>query len=155
MQNPLTGENIELPVTNYGVSDTHYGPEGTSMTRAHGPAIVTGTVVGLRPFNIDDGVLGISDDAVLPTLGPHHPKIDIVTRYAKVSEVADPKIASAGSWFHFSAVDPFRPWLKMSEPGFQIWHVSGRKLRGSDKLPAFIQRVVSEKFSALSSLPEF
>lgn len=151
MANPLTGESVDLPLTDYGISDADHRLDGTyalrvgaEPTRLNRPPI--------RPWTIDAGTLALSDDAVLAGVGPAQPKIDAVTRFARVAEIVDETVPSARSWFSFSAVDPFRPWLKMRQLGFQLWHVHGRKVDATAPLPAFIADLVRRRFPQLLEL---
>lgn len=151
MSNPLTGESIDLPMTDYGIGDTDYRHDATFALRA-GAAPVRMNRPPLRPWWVDSGTLALSDDAVLAGAGPAQPKIDVVTRFARVTELLDDSIASARSWFSFSAVDPFRPWLKMRQAGYQLWHVHGRKIAADAPLPPFIASLVRSRFPALLAL---
>lgn len=151
MSNPLTGESVDLPLTDYGIGDVDYRLGGTYALRA-GVEPTRLNRPSIRPWTIDAGTLAISDDAVLAGVGPAQPKIDAVTRFARVEEILDEKVASARSWFSFSAVDPFRPWLKMRQLGFQLWHVHGRKVDASAPLPAFIAHLVRRRFPKLFEL---
>lgn len=151
MVNPVTGESIDLPFTDYGTSDTDYRLDGTYALRADGTNEKTDHPV-VRPWKVDAGILSIDDDSLLVGTGPRQPKIDVVTRFARVEEILDPKLSSPRSWFDFSAVDPFRPWLKMREPGFQLWHVHGRKVDADAPLPAFIASFIEARFPKLLEL---
>jgi hypothetical protein len=151
MANPLTGETVELPVTDYGIGDLDYRLDGTYALRSGTPATKLERTMP-RPWHLDSGTLAINDDAVLAGPGPKQPKADVVTRFAPVREVLDPKTPAARSWFSFSAIDPFRPWLKMPRPGYQLWHVYGRSVHADRPLPEFIDRVVRERFAGLLEL---
>jgi hypothetical protein len=151
--NPVTGENVRLPFTDYRVSDVDYRLDGT-FARAQ-PAEIRINAAGPRPWTHHDGIVALSDDSMPAAPGPHQPKIDVVTRCATVRDLADPGVHSAASWFSFSAVDPFRPWLKMNVPGMQLWHVYGRKARTLADLPGYIRQVADERFPGLFELPYF
>jgi hypothetical protein len=151
MVNPLTGESIDLPFTDYGTGDIDYRLDGTYALR-HDGAAEKMDHPPVRPWKLDAGVLAIDDDSLLAGTGPRQPKIDVVTRFARVEEILDPKVASPRSWFDFSAVDPFRPWLKMSQPGFQLWHVHGRKVDAAAPLPEFIATFIRARFPTLLEL---
>jgi hypothetical protein len=151
MTNPVTGETVELPVTDYGVADMDYRLDGTYASRAGAQPTKLDRPT-LRPWRIDTGVLAIHDDSLLSGVGPGQPKADVVTRFAPIHEIMDESIHSARSWFSFSAVDPFRPWLKMGRPGFQLWHVHGRSVDAARPLPEFIDRFVRERFPTLLEL---
>lgn len=140
MKNPVTGKLVELPLTDYGTRDTEF-------------AVGINNVA--RPWSIEGDTLALSDDAVRPEPGPSQPKIDVITRYARTTDLLDPAVKSAESWFNFSAVDPFRPWLQMNQPGFQLWHVSGRKVSNVGQMPAFIAKAARERFTEPFDLPEF
>ncbi len=153
MTNPVTGQTVSLPPTDYGVADTDYRLDGTYALAVKPPLLMN--KAGPRPWSLAGGVVSMSDDTVLAKPGPQHPKADVVTRSALASELADPAIRSANSWFSFSAVDPFRPWLKMTEPGFQLWHLNGRKAATLDDMPAFIRETAMARFPKLFDLPPF
>lgn len=154
MVNPVTGQTITLPPTDYGVGDTDYRLDGTFSLAATTPPRQLNRA-GPRPWSVADGIVSMSDDSVSPIPGPGQPKIDVVTRSAMASDVLDPAIKSPNSWFSFTAVDPFRPWLKMTEPGFQLWHLTGRKVTSPEALPAFIRQTVAKRFPRLFELPSF
>jgi hypothetical protein len=151
MRNPVTNEVVELPLTDYGVGDTLYSAEGVFALRK-GERIQMGTA-GPRNWSQDGDVLAIQDDSILRTPGPIHPKVDVVTRYAEIRDITNARVTSARSWLNFSAVDPFRPWLKMRQPGFQLWHVAGRKVPDMDSLPDYIKRFVIQRFPRLMEIP--
>lgn len=151
MVNPLTGESIDIPFTDYGTGDTDYRLDGTYALHPDGAAEKTDHPP-VRPWKLDAGILAIDDDSLLAGTGPRQPKIDVVTRFARAAEILDPKVASSRSWFDFSAVDPFRPWLKMREPGFQLWHVHGRKVDAAAPLPEFIATFIRARFPTLLEL---
>ena len=77
----------------------------------------------------------------------------MVTRYANISDIVNPRITSARSWMNFSGVDPFRPWLKMQQPGFQLWHLAGRKVANFDELPDYLRQYIAERFPSMDDLP--
>lgn len=154
MKNPVTGDIVQLPLTDYGIGDSEYAFNGTFSLRAEGKRTQL-NALGPRPWVIDNGAVGFSDDSVMPEPGPMHPKIDAVTRYAPIADIADAKVTTATSWFNFSAVDPFRAYLKMRDPGFQLWHVAGRKVFEVSKMPGFIAQVAKERFPKLFDLPAF
>lgn len=151
--NPVTGENIRLPFTDYHVSDIDYRLDGTFARAPAGEIRIR--EAGPRAWSQDDGVVALSDDSMPAAPGPHQPKIDVVTRFANARDLADPDVRSAPSWISFSAVDPFRPWLRMNAPGLQLWHVHGRKARTLADLPAYIRQVADERFPGLFELPYF
>ena len=152
--NPVTGEAVDLPITDYGISDTEYGFDGTFAIRRDGTRVKTNKSAP-RPWSIENGIVALNDDSILAEPGPIHPKVDVVTRYASLADIIDPQTNSAASWFNFSAVDPFRPGLKMPVLGFQLWHVAGRKVEGVTDLPEFIARFAAKRFPDLTDLPAF
>ena len=151
--NPVTGEQINLPLTDYHVSDMDYRLDGTFANVKPTPVRIN--QAGPRPWSRADKIVALSDDALTTTAGPHQPKVDVVTRFAFAQDLASPRVSSAPSWFSFSAVDPFRPWLRMNEPGFQLWHVYGRKVRTRADLPGYINQVAEQRFPGLFELPYF
>jgi hypothetical protein len=151
--NPITDEKLDLPLTDYHVNDSDYRLDGT-FARVQS-ATVQMNQAGPRPWSQADGIVALSDDALTTAPGLHQPKVDVVTRFAFAHDLARPRVRSAPSWFSFSAVDPFRPWLRMTEPGFQLWHVYGRKVRGPSDLPAYIRQVADSQFPGLFDLPQF
>lgn len=148
MKNPVTGETVELPITDYGVADLDYRLDGTYASRVGGPVTKLDRPT-VRPWRIDTGVLELHDDSLLSGTGPAQPKADVVTRFAPLREIVDDSVHAARSWFSFSAIDPFRPWLKMDRAGFQLWHVHGRSVDAARPLPEFIDRFVRERFPTL------
>jgi hypothetical protein len=151
--NPVTGEKLDLPLTDYHVNDSEYRFDGTFARTKHTPVRIN--QAGPRPWSQADGIVALSDDALTTTPGPNQPKVDAVTRFAFAQDLANLRVSSAASWFSFSAVDPFRPWLRMTEPGFQLWHVYGRKVRKPSDLPAYIRQVADRRFPGLFELPQF
>jgi hypothetical protein len=153
MTNPVTGETVALPLTDYGMNDTDYRVDGTyALVKPESRRIST---LGPRPWSDAGGIVALSDDTFQIDPGPLQPKIDVVTRYATTRELVDPAVTSAASWFSFSAIDPFRSWLKMREPGLQLWHVNGRKVRSPAEMPQYIREVAAQRFPALFNLPPF
>jgi hypothetical protein len=153
MTNPVTGEMVQLPLTDYGRYDSDYRADGTYALVGSAPRRIS--ALGRRPWSESGGIVVMSDDTLQSAPGPMQPKVDVVTRYATVNDLTDPRVSSASSWFSFSAVDPFRPWLKMREPGLQLWHVYGRKVRSPGEMPAYIRRVAADRFPTLFNLPPF
>jgi hypothetical protein len=154
MPNPVTGAVIELPYTDYGIGDSDYRHDGTFALRP-GQAPIRLSAFGPRPWSITGDVASFSDDALAVAPQILQPKVDAVTRFATVDELLDPAVTSANSWISFSAVDPFRPWLKMPEAGFQLWHVYGRKASDPGGLPDYIAAFVAERFPDLFDIPAF
>ncbi len=152
MRNPVTQQMIDLPLTDYGIGEIVYGANGVFVHLPDGNRVQLGQG-GRSAWTIDGDVLAVNDDSLVAQQGPNQPKVDVVTRYANLREIVDPRVMSANSWFSFSAVDPFRPWLKMPEPGFQLWHVAGRKVGGGSALPVYIQKFIAERFPRLRDLP--
>ena len=153
MINPINGATLTLPRTNYGVSENAYGLDGTLAMAAKPPRMQFKGAV--RPWTVGGGVVSLADDVSVTPPGPESPDMDIVTRSAFVSEVLDPSIKSANSWFSFTATHPFRPWLKMTDPGHELWHLDGRKAHSSNEMPQFMQDEVAKRWPALFQLPHF
>ncbi len=153
MRNPVTGETVKLPLTDYGIYDTEYRADGTYALVKPEPRRLS--AFGPKPWSEAGGIVALSDDAMQAESGPLQPKIDVISRFATARELADPGVTSAASWFSFSAVDPFRPWLKMPVPGLQLWHVHGRKVASPSQLPEYIRRVAAQRFPDLFDLPSF
>lgn len=151
--NPVTGKSLGLPLTDYHVSDIDYRLDGTFARVKSAPVQIR--QAGPRAWTQADGIVAFSDDAITLAPGPHQPKVDVVTRFANAGDLANPGVSSAMSWMSFSAVDPFRAWLGMTEPGLQLWHVYGRKVRTPAALPAYIRQVADSRFPGLFELPQF
>jgi hypothetical protein len=61
----------------------------------------------------------------------------ISTLEADVAEVASSEVTAARSRFSYQATTSWLPWMEMGQqPGFVIWHSTGKKLFGLNELPA-------------------
>ena len=82
------------------------------------------------------------------------------TLKAPLTEIENPRVASAHTDFFYTATSGWLPWMLMGQtPGHVIWAESGRKLMSLDDAPAeqlaMLRRVHPEWFGRPEPWPEF
>lgn len=139
--NPFTQRRDTLKPTVYGPMDYVLTPGGTLVnpTPAQRAAALAErrvrrwTRIGDLVTILDE--LGPPDDAAKP------PDFDLVSLGARAADLADPSLASVPSQTAFSAVEPWREWMRMEgRPGMLWWHLQSSKVDGLAQVPMELQR---------------
>lgn len=129
--NPLNKKHCDVPVTRYGPANTRFLTDRMVPVGA-GPAVPP---QGTRPWFVIDGVVHLLDQIVSPVSPQLQPDADSIIFSADAAQLADSRTSRSPSQLGFSAVEAWRDWMQMDEPGSLWWHVAGVKLSGPDEYP--------------------
>lgn len=130
--NPWNGADCAVPRTRYGPSRVRVLAD--RVLPAADPA--EAPVAGRRPWYLLGDIVHMLDEIVLPLPdGSAFPKADLMTFSGRWQDLADPRSSRMPSRLAFSAVEPWRDWMRMEEPGMLWWHVTGVKLAGPGDMP--------------------
>jgi hypothetical protein len=129
--NPYNQKRCEVPATRYGPSTTRLLTDSMVPANA-GPETPPRSK---RQWFIIGGVLHLMDQIVSPVTPALRPDADLMTFSGDVRQVADPRVTRVPAQLSFTAVESWREWMQMQQPGSLWWHVSGVKLRSPDDYP--------------------
>jgi hypothetical protein len=128
--NPYTGADCQVPVTRYGPSEMRV--LGDRMVPAS--PTTQRPQPGKRPWFVLGDVVHMLDAIVAPAPpGDLQPDADLMTFTGNLRQLADPRQTRIPARLSFTAVEPWRDWMGMKQPGTLWWHVSGVKLDGPDR----------------------
>lgn len=127
--NPYTGADCRVPVTRYGPAEMRIlGDRMAPATPATDEPPRT-----RRPWFVLGDVVHLLDQVIAPAPpGILQPDADLMTFTGSLQQLADPRLTRIPSQLGFTAVEPWRDWMGMDQPGSLWWHVSGVKLDGPD-----------------------
>ena len=130
--NPYNDAVCEVPQTRYGPSDMLVRPDGLVPAAAPAQALPA----AVRPWTVMGGVLHMTDEVFSPAVPAALPDGDLMAFSGEWSLVTDPALTRVPSRLSFTAVEHWRDWMALDQPGSLWWHVAGVKLTGWEELPA-------------------
>ncbi|MDH3639731.1 MAG: DUF1838 family protein [Gammaproteobacteria bacterium] len=129
--NPYNDQPCEVPVTRYGPASMRLladrmlaGDSVSEPTRATRPWFTIGHVVYMV------------DQIMSPAPNNVQPDADLMNFSGDGRQLADPALTRIPSQLGFTAVEHWRDWMQMDQPGSLWWHVAGAKLDGPRDYPA-------------------
>jgi hypothetical protein len=137
--NPYTRADCKVPVTRYGPSELRVLGDRMvpASAAAHRPQ------PGRRPWFVLGDVVHMLDEIIAPAPpGDLQPDADLMTFTGNLQQLADPRRTRIPAQLSFTAVEPWRDWMGMKQPGRLWWHVSGVKLDGPDGYAPELQRLL-------------
>ena len=128
-RNPYTGTDCQVPVTRYGPAEMRIlGDRMAAATLA-----TDDPQSGKRAWFVLGDVVHMLDEVIAPApAGDLQPDADLMTFTGNLQQLADPRLTRIPARLSFTAVEPWRDWMRMEQPGSLWWHVSGVKLDGPD-----------------------
>jgi hypothetical protein len=128
-QNPYTGGDCQVPVTRYGPAEMRFLADRmvpASLAPDEPPR-------GTRPWFLLGDVVHMLDEIIAPApAGVLQPDADLMTFTGSLQQLVDPGLTRIPARLSFTAVEPWRDWMRMEKPGSLWWHVAGAKLDGPD-----------------------
>ncbi|MEE4185647.1 MAG: DUF1838 family protein [Gammaproteobacteria bacterium] len=143
--NPYNGKDCPVPVTRYGPSEVRFlGDRMVPASLAPDPA-----QPGTRPWFVLGSVVHMREQILMPAPEmPLFPKADLMTFSGELRQLADPNLDTMPSRLSFTAVETWRPWMRMdaqAQAGTLWWQVAGVKLEG----PGAYSPVLREQLQAV------
>jgi hypothetical protein len=136
--NPYNEKQCEVPVTRYGPTPMRMLADA-QMLAGTGPAQAPQAT---RPWFVIGDIVHMLDTIVSPVEPSLRPDADLMTFSGSAKELADPGPTRVSSRLSFNAVEHWRDWMQMEQPGSLWWHVAGVKLAGPADYPEdFSERV--------------
>lgn len=137
--NPYNDRDCEVPVTRYGPASARLLPDrmlpGTDKSE---PA------PGTRPWFLIGDVLHMVEQILSPAPPAAQPDGDLMTFSGDLRLVADPAVTRVPSQLSFTAVEGWRDWMQMDQPGSLWWHVAGVKLGAPGEYPAEVADLLNK-----------
>jgi hypothetical protein len=137
-RNPITGKMNKVGVSfirhKEGEYRTTTGDYYGSMKKAF-PDVYKDA---FRPphWSLDGDMIRLRHSSDFPPILPQ-PTREVVTQFARASEVFNPKIATPWSVVAGWNIRPWERWMEMGDtPGHVIWHFDGVKLTDAEQLDA-------------------
>jgi len=137
--NPWNGADCAVPRTRYGPSQVRILPD--RVLPAADPA--GPSAAGRRPWYLLGDIVHMRDEILLPLPeASGFPKADLMTFSGRWQDLADTRSSRMPARVAFSAVEPWRDWMQMEQPGMLWWHVTGVKLDQAQAMPAELWALV-------------
>ena len=135
-KNPLTGKTNKVGVSfirhKEGEYRTTTGEYFGSMKKAF-PDVYKDEF-HLPDWSLDGDIIRLRQKSNFPPILPQ-PTREIVTQFARASEVFNTKIATPSSFVAGWNIRPWERWMEMGDtPGHVIWHFDGIKLTDVEQL---------------------
>lgn len=138
--NPYNDRACEVPVTRYGPAEIRLladrmlpGDSESEPTR------------GTRPWFVIGHVVHMVEQIMAPAPPAAQPDGDLMNFSGDWRQLADPGVTRIPSQLSFTAVERWRDWMQMEQPGSLWWHVAGVKLDGPGAYPDEFAALVRER----------
>ena len=138
--NPYNNRDCEVPVTRYGPATSRLladrmlpGDSESAPTR------------GTRPWFVIGNVVHMVDQIMAPAPQALQPDGDLMNFSGDWRQLVDPGLTRIPSQLSFTAVEHWRDWMQLEQPGSLWWHVAGVKLDSPKQYPDEITTLLREQ----------
>lgn len=138
--NPYNGRECAVPVTRYGPAEIRLladrmlpGDSEEEPTR------------GTRAWFVIGHVVHMVEQIMAPAPPAAQPDGDLMTFSGDWRQLADPGLTRVPSQLSFTAVEHWRDWMQMDQPGSLWWHVVGVKLDGPGDFPEDLSNFLRDR----------
>jgi hypothetical protein len=129
--NPYTEKRCEVPVTSYGPTSARLLSDRIA---AFGDA-PDEPPAATRPWYVSGDIVHMVDQIISPAVSALQPDADLMTFSGDANLLSESAVTRIPSRLSFTAVESWREWMQMPEPGSLWWHVSGVKLASESDYP--------------------
>jgi hypothetical protein len=129
--NPYTEKRCEVPVTNYGPTSARLLSD---RIVAFGDA-PDKPPAATRPWYVIGDIVHMVDQIISPAAPALQPDADLMTFSGDGNLLAESGVTRIPSRLSFTAVESWREWMGMPQPGSLWWHVAGVKLASASDYP--------------------
>jgi hypothetical protein len=140
--NPYNGKTCEVPMTRYGPAEVRFLTDRMLPANVDAPADVS---QGPRPWYLMGDVVHMVDQVFSPAPAAALPDADFMTFSGSWSRLNDPALTRIPARLSFTAVEHWRDWMGMDQPGSLLWHVTGVKLGGPAEYPDELRTLLEQQ----------